>query len=152
MLFYGTTAHRSSTSPVICESQMFSGPQNFWWRQMFQKWLTIEIALATDGLRTRRLNSLTFADLPILTSVTQTNDGAAAWYIDKELALILHGRVESEFPTPIGWVMIWERNVFRMLWFHVNRWQLLRPEDLRSGKHLGFADYERGGTSSTVVP
>ena len=26
------TAHRSSTSPVICESQMFSGPQNFRWR------------------------------------------------------------------------------------------------------------------------
>ena len=32
MMFFGATAHRSSTSHVICESQMFSGPQNFRWR------------------------------------------------------------------------------------------------------------------------
>ena len=32
MLFYGITAHKSSTSLVFRESLMFSGPQNFRWQ------------------------------------------------------------------------------------------------------------------------
>ena len=40
-------------------------------------WLLIEMALTVDRLRNGRLNSVTFV---VLTSLTQTNGGAALWF------------------------------------------------------------------------
>ena len=47
--------------------------------EMTAHWLLMEIVLA-DGLRTRRLNSITITDLPHLPSTTQTNGRAAIWF------------------------------------------------------------------------
>ena len=68
--------------------------------------LSIELALAADGLWTRRLNSITFSDLPLLTSTTLLNGGATAW-LQKTTCThfeFWNDQSESKFTMTDGWI------------------------------------------------